>query len=87
MRHRAVPTRDKVPDRCHPSGSAMDVYSDAPAWAPQAERAADGGVVDVAEPFSVLSSAPRLNAERVTRFAPYNTHNCLPPQKLRPEIQ
>jgi hypothetical protein len=39
-----------VPDRCHASGVAVDVCSDAPAWAQRAERAADGGVVSFREP-------------------------------------
>jgi hypothetical protein len=39
------------------------------------------------EPFSVLPRAPRIHAPRVARFDPYNTRNCLPPRKLRREIQ
>src|SRR6266571_8612670 len=50
VRHRGVPDRDRVPDRCNASGSAVDVCSDAPAGAQRAERAADGGVVDVSRP-------------------------------------
>jgi hypothetical protein len=50
VRHRGVPDRERVPEQCHASGSAVDVCSNAPAWAPRAERAADGGVVDVARP-------------------------------------
>ena len=51
-----VPERDRVPDGDNSSGSAMDVCSDAPVWAQRAERAADGGVVDVPR---VLSGSPR----------------------------
>src|SRR5712691_3258237 len=35
----------------------------------------------------VSPSAPPINAQRVARFDPYRTRNCLPPQKLRREIQ
>src|SRR5882724_6203388 len=56
VRHQGVLERARVPDRCHASGAAVDVCSDAPAWAPRAERAADGGVVDVAR---ALSGSPR----------------------------
>jgi hypothetical protein len=87
VRHRVVPDRDWVPDRCNASGSAVDVCSDAPAWAQRAERTADGGVVYVLRALSVSPSAPRIHAQRVTQFDPYNTHNCLPPKKLRREIQ
>jgi len=44
--------------------------SHAPAWVQRAERAADGGVVDVLRAFSVSPSAPRINAQRVARFDP-----------------
>src|SRR5207237_9408105 len=43
VRHRGVPDRDRVPDPCNASGSAVDVCRDAPAWARRAEQAADGG--------------------------------------------
>src|SRR5882724_2678282 len=82
-----VPDRERVPDRCNASGAAVDVCSDAPVWAQRAERAADGGVVYVSRALSVSPSAPRINAQRVARFDPYNTRNCLPPKKLRREIQ
>ena len=52
-RHRGVPERARVPDRCHASGSAVDVCSDAPARAQRAERATDSGVVDVPRALSV----------------------------------
>ena len=58
VRHRGVPDRDRVPKRCHSLGAAVNVGSDAPAWAQRAERAADGGVVDVARALSVSSRAP-----------------------------
>jgi hypothetical protein len=32
-------------------------------------------------------SAPPINAQRVARFDHYRARNCLPPQKLRREIQ
>jgi len=87
VRHRGVPDRERVPDRCHASGSAVDVGRDAPAGTQRAERAADGGVVDVSRALSVSPSVPRITAQRLARFAPYNTRNCLPPKKLRREIQ
>jgi hypothetical protein len=58
VRHRVGPDRDRVPARCHASGAAVDVCSDAPAWAQRAERAVDGGVVYVARALSVSPSAP-----------------------------
>jgi len=70
VRHRVVPDRERVPDRCHSSGSAVDVCSDAPAWVQRAERAAEGGVVDVSRALSVSPRAPRITAQRVARFDP-----------------
>src|SRR5215510_1225875 len=70
-----VPDREKGPDRCHASGAAVDVCSDASAWAQQAARAADGGVVDVSRALSMSPRAPCMTAQRVTQFAPYNTPN------------
>ncbi len=87
VRHRGVPDRVRVPDRCNASGSALDVCSDAPAGAQRAERAADGGVVYVSRALSVSPRASRIHAQRVARCDPYNTRNCLPPKKLRREIQ
>src|SRR5215470_2180548 len=87
VRHRVVPDRDRVPERCNSSGSAVDVCSDAPAEAQRAECAADGGVVYVSRALSVSPSALRIHAQHVARFAPYNTRNCLPPKKLHREIQ
>jgi hypothetical protein len=81
--HRAVPDRGVVPDWCTSSGSAMDACSDPSVWARRAERAADGGVVDVPRALSVLPRAPRIHAQRGARFDPSNTRNCLPPKKLR----
>ena len=43
--------------------------------------------VYVSRALSVPPRAPRINAQRGAQFDPYNTHNCLPPKKLRPEIQ
>ncbi len=87
VRHRVVPDRERVPARCNASGSAVDVCRDAPARAQRAERAADGGVVDVSRALSVSPRAPRINAQRGARFGPYHTRNCLSPKKLRREIQ
>ena len=42
-----VPARGVMPDRCHSSGSAVDARRDTTAGVQRAERAADGGVVDV----------------------------------------
>ena len=81
VRHRGGPDRARGPDRCHASGSAVDVCSDAPAWAQRAERAADGGVVYVSRALSVSPRAPRIPAQRVARCDPYNLRNCLPPKK------
>jgi len=53
-----VPDRERGPDRCHASGAAVDVCSDAPAWAQRAERVADGGVVDVSRVLTVSPRAP-----------------------------
>jgi hypothetical protein len=53
VRHRGVSERERVPDRSNPSGAAVDVCSDALAWARRAERAADGGVIDVARALFV----------------------------------
>ena len=33
VRHRGVPDRERVPERCRSSGAAVDVGSDAPAGA------------------------------------------------------
>jgi hypothetical protein len=85
--HRGVLERERVPDRCHFSGAAVDVCSDAPAGAQRAERTADGGVVDVSRALSVSPNAPCIIAQRVARCDPYNIRNCLPPKKLHQEIQ
>ena len=87
MRPRDVPARGVVPDRCNASGAAVDARRDTPAWVRRAECAADGGVVDVPRALSVLPRAPCIHAQRVARFHPYSTRNCLPPKKLRREIQ
>ena len=70
VRHRGVPARGVVPNRCNASGAAVDICSDAPAWAQRAERAAEGGVVDVSRALSVSPRAPRITAQRVARFDP-----------------
>jgi hypothetical protein len=86
VRHRGVPARERVPERCTSSGSAVDVCGDAPAWAQRTERAPDGGVVDVARALAMSPSAPRIPAQRGARFVSYNTRNCLPPKTLCREI-
>ena len=64
-RHRSVPERERVPERCHAAGAAVAVCSDAPPWAQRTERAADGGVGDVSRALSVSPHAPRIHAQRV----------------------
>jgi len=44
VRHRGVPDRERVPDRCPSSESAVGICSDAPAETQQAAYAADGGM-------------------------------------------
>jgi hypothetical protein len=58
VHHRGVLDRERMPERCHDSGAAVDVCRDAPAWAQRAERAGDGGVVDVSRARSVSPRAP-----------------------------
>jgi len=53
-----VPDRERGLDRCNSSGAAVDVCSDAPAWAQRGDRVADGGVVDVARALAVSPCAP-----------------------------
>src|SRR5262245_25721860 len=53
-----VPERERGPERCHASGAAVDVCSDAPAWTQRADRVAEGGVVDVARALAVSPHAP-----------------------------
>ena len=65
----------------------MDARRDTTAGVRRAERAADGGVVDVPRALSGSPRAPRINEQRGAQFDPYNTRNCLPPKKLRREIQ
>src|SRR2546428_6910259 len=85
--HRVVPHRWVVFDRYNPSGSAADAGLDAAARVPGAARAADDGVVDVPQALHGARSAPPITAQSVARFDRYRAHNCLPPQKLRQEIQ
>ena len=58
VRHRGVPDRERVFDRCNASGVAVDVCGDVPAEAQRAERAADSAVVDVSRALSVSPRAP-----------------------------
>jgi len=67
---RVVCDPERVPERCHASGAAVDDCSDAPTWAPQAKHAADGGVVDASRALSGLPRAPRITAQRVARCVP-----------------
>jgi hypothetical protein len=85
--HRGVPARGAVPDRGNSSGAAVDARRDPTARVRRAARAADGGVVDVPRALSVSPRAPGIHAQRVARSAPDNIRNCLPPKKLRREIQ
>ena len=87
VRHRVVPDRDRVPERCNASGSAEDTCRDAPAGAQRAERAADGGVVSVSRVLTGSLRTPRITAQRVARCDPYHTRNRLQLKKLRREIQ
>ena len=80
-RHRGVLDRERVPERCNASGAAVDVCRAAPAGAQRAERAADGGVVDVVRALAVLPRAPGIMAQRGARLDPYNIRNCLPPKQ------
>jgi len=85
--HMIVPARGVVLTRCNPLGSAVDACRDVAARALWAERAADGGVVYVPQALQVSPSAPPINAQRVARFDHFYTRNCLPPKKLRRDIQ
>ena len=85
--HRVVPGASVVPERCNSSGSAVDACKDVLAGARRAERAVDDGVVNVRRALSMSPRVPRINARCVARFDPYYTRNCLPPKKLRRDIQ
>src|SRR5215831_14556336 len=80
VRHRGGPERERVSDRCHASGVAVDVCSDALAWTQRAARAADRGVGDVSRARSESPRAPRITAQRGARCDPYNIRNCVPPK-------
>ena len=85
--HRVVPHRWGVVDRRHPSESAAAAGHEAAARVRGAARAAADGVVNVPQAFHGLPSAPPITAKRVARCDHYRSRNCLPPQKLRREIQ
>jgi hypothetical protein len=85
--HRIVPHRRGVFDQCNPSGSATDAGLDAAVRVRGAARAVDDGVVYVPQALHGSSSAPPITAQRVARFDHYRARNCLPPHKLRREIQ
>jgi hypothetical protein len=78
VRHRGIPTRERVPERCHASGAAVDVCSDAPACAQRAARVVDGDGVDVSRALAVSPSASCMHAQRGARGGPYHSRNCLP---------
>src|SRR6266446_8874500 len=84
VRPRGVPDRERGLARCHASGAAVDACSDAPAWAQRAERVADGGVVYVSRALAVSPRAPRIHAQRVARFDPYNTPQLLTTAEFTP---
>ena len=84
---RVVPHCWVVFDRCNPLGAAADAGHDAAARVRGSARAADDGVMDVLQALHGAPSAPPINAQRVARFDHYRARNCLPPQKLRREIQ
>ena len=54
--YRGVPDRERVPERCHASGAAVDARCDTSARVQRPERAVDGGVVDIPR---ALSGSPR----------------------------
>ena len=87
VRPHGVPDRGVVLDRCNPPGSAVDAGLDAAARARRAERAADGGVVYVPQALHVSPMHRQLMRNELTRLHHYRTHNCLPPKKLRLDIQ
>jgi len=84
---RIVPHRWGVVDRGNPSESAVDAGLEAAARVRGAARTAADGVVDVAQALHGSPSAPPIPAQRGARFDHYRARNCLPPQKLRQEIQ
>ena len=85
--HRGVPHRWVVCDRCNPSRAAADAGHDAAARVRGSARAAEDGVVDVPQALHGAPGAPPIPAQRVARCDHYRARNCLPPQKLRREIQ
>ena len=84
---RVVPHRWVVFERCNPSGSAADAGHEAAARVRGAARAAADGVMDVPQALHGAPRAPLITAQRGARFDHYRARNCLPPQKLRREIQ
>ena len=82
VRHRVVPDHERVPDRCHASGAAVDICSDTPAGAQRAERAVAGSVVDVSRALSGSPRAPRITAQRGARFDPLEYPQLLATKKI-----
>ena len=82
-----IPDRGVVLDRGDPPGSAVDAGLDFTTSALWAERVAAGGVLDTRCVLHLSPSATSINAQRVARFDHYRTRNCLPPKKLRRDIQ
>ena len=74
-------------ERCDLPGAAGDAGLDAALHARRAERTADGGVVSVPRVLHGSPRAPRINAQRVARFAHYCTHKGLLAKELCRSIQ
>src|SRR5262245_57162667 len=72
---------------CDLPGAAGDAGLDAALHARRAERTADGGVVSVPRLLHGSPRAPRINAQRVARFAHYCTHKGLLAKELCRSIQ
>ena len=68
MRHRGVPERERVPNRCNASGAAVDVCSDAPAWAQRAERAEAYDTLADLQVMYRFHPAPQQMAQIVTCY-------------------
>ena len=88
VRPRGVPDRERGSDRCNASGAAVDVCSDAPAWAQRAEHAWRMAVLSTFREPSLGRHVHReLLRSVLLDLTPYNSRNCLPSKKLRREIQ
>ena len=74
MRPRNDPARGVVPDRCTSSGAAVDARRDPIVWVRRAERASNGGAVDV--PVSPFRTSGGIRAGSYG-FAPQWQVRCL----------